>query len=73
MDNRNYINILEKENVELVEALEHCMKIFYSMANRGRYPLECLPSEKEFLGKQGLLFAVIPLRKHHTRKESRNK
>lgn len=44
------------EHARMKEALEHCRKVFESMAERGCYPLELMPYKKEFLGKQGFQF-----------------
>lgn len=49
-------------------ALDHCLLVFKSMANRGRYPLELLPENNDgpggnvyYLGKQGLKFITDAL------------
>ncbi len=48
---------------EAKEALEHCVAVFRSMADRGHYPEELLhdeqrnDGEKLFMGKQGFMFA----------------
>lgn len=65
----NFTRELERENTELAEALQHCLDVFGHMANRGAYPEELLPDEqrydglKLFLGKQGFMFAITPLKK----------
>lgn len=40
----------------LADSLCHCNRVFMSMAERGAYPLELLPGQKEYLGIQGFQF-----------------
>lgn len=59
-------NILQAEkarNEQLKHALEHCLKVFRSLADRGDYPRELLPNCPEYLGKQGLRFVIEALNK----------
>jgi len=65
--------VISKETYdEVVEAMEHCVKMLKSMANRGAYPKELCPfkigpfkpgedtmrEEPLFLGKQGFIFLI---------------
>lgn len=58
----------ERHAKKMAEALEHCIKVFKSMSDRGAYPDELLPFNQKgmgenphFLGKQGFQFAVDAL------------
>ena len=59
---------------DLLEALEHCVKVFQSMSARGAYPQELLPFDLHnqltesplFLGKQGFNFASSAIEKART-------
>lgn len=46
---------------KLREALIHCVKVFKSLSERGQYPKELLPSEREFLGHQSFMFMTDAL------------
>lgn len=52
------ISRLYRERQVLLEACQHTLKVFRSMSDRGRYPLELLPDTKEFLGKQGFKYLM---------------
>ena len=52
---------LHAQTEALREALEHCLAVFRSMADRGAYPRELLPDTTEYLGKQGSIFVVKAL------------
>ena len=58
-----YITELETINDELLEALIHAQKVLTSIADRGYYPLEVMPEEKEYLGKQGFSFMSESIKK----------
>jgi hypothetical protein len=78
IDKTNIVNSrvpkLEEHNKKMKEALEHTLKVFRSMSDRGAYPLELLPFEFEFdlkidssipfkdnslfLGKQGYMYII---------------
>jgi hypothetical protein len=47
---------------ELLIAAQHCLKIFESMADRGRYPEELIYDSPHFLGKQGWKFLTDAIR-----------
>lgn len=55
---------LLQQNKELREALKHCVLVFKSQADRGLYPLELMPYNPNYLGKQGFQFALDALSKH---------
>ena len=44
------------------ESLEHTIKVFFSMADRGHYPEELLRGTDHFLGKQGFQYASDVIR-----------
>jgi len=47
---------LRQAQAKLIDACEHTIKVFESMADRGRYPQELLPTgvnPELFLGRQG--------------------
>lgn len=47
--------------MSLREALEHCLKIFKSQADRGRYPEELVYDSPYFLGRRGWQFLTDAL------------
>lgn len=47
----------------MLEALKHCHAVFSSMADRGRYPDELIPTAPHYLGKQGFEFLVNAIAK----------
>lgn len=55
---------LLQQNKELREALKHCVLVFKSQADRGLYPLELMPDNPNYLGKEGFQFALDALSKH---------
>lgn len=59
---------LKAQNAAMRDALEHCIKIFKSQADRGRYPLELMPfgptvnePNPHYLGRQGWMFILTAL------------
>lgn len=56
------VTALQASNAELIDACEHMIRVIQSMADRGRYPLELLPTDDYgaenalFLGRQGYSF-----------------
>lgn len=55
------IDTLEERCRVMREALEHCKKVFVSMADRGAYPEELLPDYEAFLGQIGFQFITEAL------------
>lgn len=60
--------MLKAQNAVMRDALEHCIKIFRSQADRGRYPLELMPfgptvnePNPHYLGRQGWMFILTAL------------
>lgn len=53
---REITDRLAEENRRLREAGEHCLAVFQSQADRGRYPSELIPESEHFLGRQGWQF-----------------
>lgn len=59
---------LKAQNASMKDALEHCLLIFKSQADRGRYPLELMPfgptvneENPHYLGRQGWQFILTAL------------
>ena len=65
------MNVMTRHE-QVLEAMEHCLKIFQSMADRGRYPEELIPdllvpgpsqSNPLYLGKQGWYFLTEAIKR----------
>ena len=58
------VTALRASNAELIDACEHMIQMIQSMADRGRYPLELMPTDDfgapnpVFLGRQGYSFML---------------
>ena len=66
------VRVLKQREARLREALEHCLRVFRSMSDRGSYPRELLPlgedgkTEPLFMGKQGFRFIMQALQQEAT-------
>lgn len=62
-------NFSDRERT-LVEAARHALAVFRELGKSGAYPPQLLPSQPEYMGKQGLMFLLDALKPYEEMKET---